>query len=521
MPAHAGLGTQFIAWMRRLARRPMIGRDAAEAALALPARRPLDSIAPTMAWIEQATLSSSPLISVVLATRNRAEKLGGAIESVRAQTYRRFELVVADDASADETAALLASIGDERVRSVSVANREGGGPGAARNAALADVRGELIAYLDDDNRMHPGWLRSVVWAFEQRPATDVLYGALVIDDVARPASPVGGTLPSVYFNPYGREAIAAANPADTSAIAHRAGLAEAWFDPQLTLMGDWDLLARLTTDADPLVLPAIAAYCATGAPHRVSGGPTAAIDAEIIRRRARAARGLVRPAEPPAGAGALLRSLHDPAHPLELGGWALSAPALERLLALVPAGDRLVVECGSGESTIAIARLLRARGRGRLQALEHYPAWASDIRRRLEAERLADRAAVIDAPLMPDPGAEPGCEWYSRAALERLGEPIDLLLVDGPPSGEPGRERSRYPALPALEARLAPGAAVVLDDAGRPGERWVLERWEADLRHPVRAAQRRARVGRVGATDPSTSTRRSTADRAELVSPKA
>ena len=496
MPAHAGLGTQFIAWMRRLARRPMIGRDAAEAALALPARRPLDSIAPTMAWIEQATLSSSPLISVVLATRNRAEKLGGAIESVRAQTYRRFELVVADDASADETAALLASIGDERVRSVSVANREGGGPGAARNAALADVRGELIAYLDDDNRMHPGWLRSVVWAFEQRPATDVLYGALVIDDVARPASPVAGTLPSVYLNPYGREAIAAANPADTSAIAHRAGLAEAWFDPQLTLMGDWDLLARLTTDADPLVLPAIAAYCATGAPHRVSGGPTAAIDAEIIRRRARAARGLVRPAEPPAGAGALLRSLHDPAHPLELGGWALSAPALERLLALVPAGDRLVVECGSGESTIAIARLLRARGRGRLQALEHYPAWASEHPppargRGPRRSGRGHRRAANARPGAPNRAAS----GTRRAALERLGEPIDLLLVDGPPSGEPGRERSRYPALPALEARLAPGAAVVLDDAGRPGERWVLERWEAELRHPVRAAQRGARDG--------------------------
>ena len=38
-------------------------------------------------------------------------------------------------------------------------------------------------------------------------------------------------------------------------------------------------------------------------------------------------------------------------------------------------------------------------------------------------------------------------------------------------------ERSRYPALPALEPRLAPGAIVVLDDATRPGEREILERW--------------------------------------------
>ena len=84
--------------------------------------------------------------------------------------------------------------------------------------------------------------------------------------------------------------------------------------------------------------------------------------------------------------------------------------------------------------------------------------------------------------------------------LERLGEPIDLLLVDGPPSGEPGRERSRYPALPALEARLAPGAAVVLDDAGRPGERWVLERWEAAYGIRFERLSDGLAMGRVGAT---------------------
>ena len=54
---------------------------------------------------------------------------------------------------------------------------------------------------------------------------------------------------------------------------------------------------------------------------------------------------------------------------------------------------------------------------------------------------------------------------------------IDLLLVDGPPGYGEGMERSRYPALPALEPRLAPGAMVVLDDASRPGEREIIERW--------------------------------------------
>ena len=263
-------------------------------------------------------------------------------------------------------------------------------------------------------------------------------------------------------------------------------------------MGDWDLLARLTTEptrsscrrSPPTTRPTL--------PHRHLGRPDRGIDAEIVRRRARAAHGLDRPAGPPAG-GALLRSLHDRARPLQLDGWALSAPALEALLTLVPAGDPLVVECGSGESTIAIARLLRARGGGRLQALEHYPAWAGEVRRRLEAEGLDRWTEVIDAPLTPNPFAEPGCEWYSPAAVERLGEPIDLLLVDGPPGGEPGRERSRYPALPVLGRRLAPGATVVLDDAARSGERWVLERWQAEAEIGFERIGDELAVGRVGA----------------------
>ena len=69
-----------------------------------------------MAWIEQATLRSSPLISVVLATRDRAAHLRRAIDSVLAQTYDRFELLVVDDASEDETAAVIAAVRDGRVR---------------------------------------------------------------------------------------------------------------------------------------------------------------------------------------------------------------------------------------------------------------------------------------------------------------------------------------------------------------------------------------------------------------------
>jgi predicted O-methyltransferase YrrM len=166
---------------------------------------------------------------------------------------------------------------------------------------------------------------------------------------------------------------------------------------------------------------------------------------------------------------------------LELGDWSLDRAGLELVLGRIDANCEAIVECGSGASTVAIARLLAERGHGRLHALEHDRDWAARTRGLLEAEGLGEPATVLDAPLEAQPLAEPGCRWYAPAAVTRLPERIDLLLVDGPPAGEPCSERARYPALPALAGRLRPGATVILDDAGRPGEAWVLDRWRERL----------------------------------------
>lgn len=164
--------------------------------------------------------------------------------------------------------------------------------------------------------------------------------------------------------------------------------------------------------------------------------------------------------------------------PLEFTPWSVEPAALESVLGWVAAGRESVLECGSGLTTLLIARLLRERGSGRVIALEHLPGVAEKVRAAIDAEGLGEQATVTDAPLGPHPLAEPGCAWYAQAAVEQLPRELDLLFVDGPPAGEAGLERSRYPALPALASHLAPGALVVLDDADRPGEAWVLDRWE-------------------------------------------
>lgn len=237
-----------------------------------------------MDWIERATLTSAPLVSVVLPTRDRRDLLARAIDSVQKQSYPNWELLIVDDGSVDRTAEFLAGLAGDRVRCF---RHRGAGACAARNVALAQARGDLIAYLDDDNMMHPAWLKSVVWGFEQRPEASVLYGGYVVDDALRINRKRSGDLPRLFFLPYDHHAVAHRSIADIGSIAHRAGLPEARFDESLREMGDWDLFLRLTRTAPPLALPAIACFYTTDAPNRLSHGPTFAADKAAVRAKNR------------------------------------------------------------------------------------------------------------------------------------------------------------------------------------------------------------------------------------------
>jgi predicted O-methyltransferase YrrM len=157
---------------------------------------------------------------------------------------------------------------------------------------------------------------------------------------------------------------------------------------------------------------------------------------------------------------------------------------------------RRIVECGSGFSTLVLARLLHTHG-GRLVSLEHDQTWATRVHTNLAAQGLDDVAQVTLAPLEAHPLARDGLPWYTHRALRSLPPSIDLLLVDGPPAFEPQLALSRYPALPALAERLTPDATVVLDDIDRPGELRTLQAWERDhdFRFELRPAERIA-VGR-------------------------
>lgn len=94
---------------------------------------------------------TSPLISIVIPTYNRADLLREALESVYAQTYSNYEVIVVDDGSTDHTDLML----DEYAGRARVLRQSRGGISSARNAGLRACSGDYVAFLDNDDRWTP------------------------------------------------------------------------------------------------------------------------------------------------------------------------------------------------------------------------------------------------------------------------------------------------------------------------------------------------------------------------------
>ena len=114
------------------------------------------------------------IVSVIIPTYNRASFLPLAISSVLAQTYEDFELIVVDDGSTDHTFSVTKTfLKDKRVRYFYQENQ---GQSLARNHALAQSCGELIAFLDSDDVWHPDKLEKQLKAFDANPEADIVHG---------------------------------------------------------------------------------------------------------------------------------------------------------------------------------------------------------------------------------------------------------------------------------------------------------------------------------------------------------
>jgi predicted O-methyltransferase YrrM len=155
-----------------------------------------------------------------------------------------------------------------------------------------------------------------------------------------------------------------------------------------------------------------------------------------------------------------------------------------------------ILECGSGLTTLILA-VAAERSRAEVWSLENDPEWYLRVQSVLREFGL--QVLLRRVPLR----SYGEFDWYDVEGLEL---PVfSVVVCDGPPGETRG---GRYGLLPVLQERLATGCTVLVDDAARPSEQAMLERWKSEgfVRYELRGTEKpyglATILGSAGATNP-------------------
>jgi glycosyltransferase involved in cell wall biosynthesis len=190
-------------------------------------------------------MGREPRVTVVVPAWNTSSVLTETLDSIRAQTFQDFEVLVVDDGSTDGTAEVVERHGaeDHRFRLI----RQGhAGVSIARNKAVAEARGEWIAFLDADDVWLPPKLERQLALLEQDPAAGLLFTNFFFWDGNRDlavAYAPGAVLPG--GNPLQALIRSCLFLLSTVMVRREHFLGSGGFDPALRLSEDWDLWLRL------------------------------------------------------------------------------------------------------------------------------------------------------------------------------------------------------------------------------------------------------------------------------------
>ncbi|MEC5384395.1 glycosyltransferase family 2 protein [Uliginosibacterium sp. H3] len=159
------------------------------------------------------------MISVVIPLYNKADSIGRAVESVRNQTVKDWELVVVDDGSHDEGANIVTAFHDPRIRLVAQTNA---GVSAARNRGVTEARSEWIAFLDADDYWDPAHIENLVGLIDRFPGSAMYATAYYVVSESGASRKIrlrhegeGGYLMSDYF----ADVLEVEHPVHSSAVA--------------------------------------------------------------------------------------------------------------------------------------------------------------------------------------------------------------------------------------------------------------------------------------------------------------
>ncbi|MDX2187613.1 MAG: glycosyltransferase [Opitutaceae bacterium] len=199
---------------------------------------------------------SSPLVSVVIPAFNRASSITSTIESILAQTFTDFELIVVDDGSTDETAAKVQAFGD----AVVLIRQQNKGITGARNTGLRHARGKWIALQDSDDLWLPGKLEQHIRDLEAHPHLKVFFVECWLQRSHLGSGEVLSFTHSGFINELKGSFTTIERP-----LWHQIRYGVAWvqgtlierallekvgfYDEQLRLFTDYDLFCRLALEA--------------------------------------------------------------------------------------------------------------------------------------------------------------------------------------------------------------------------------------------------------------------------------
>ena len=199
-----------------------------------------------------------PLISVIMPVYNRKDVVMNAIDSVLAQTYDNFELIVVDDASTDGTTELLKKIHHDKVKVIfHEKNKYASG---ARNTGLKHSNGEYIAYLDSDNLLDERYLAATVGAFLELPDAGGIYSAQYRYETydSKPFA--------IQFGSLNKSLLHNHNFVDMNCFAHRRDVYEdlGGFDETLKGADDWELILKISNYYKIYSVPFLLSKCYLG-----------------------------------------------------------------------------------------------------------------------------------------------------------------------------------------------------------------------------------------------------------------
>lgn len=186
------------------------------------------------------------LVSVMMPAYNAASYIGQAIESVLAQRFADWELVIVNDGSTDDTAAVVARYHDPRIRLIHQPN---GGEAAARNTALEHMRGEFVAFLDADDMWLPNHLQAAMHYLQTHPDFGGVYtDGYHIDQQGNRLLPLSSRRRGFHSGNVFQEAIRASDlfgpPLCVLIRRHPVLALDLHFDGQIGYGTDWDFFVR-------------------------------------------------------------------------------------------------------------------------------------------------------------------------------------------------------------------------------------------------------------------------------------